>query len=60
LTLTIQNLTKSVALLKDKFSYTDSDINVKLSTRLSASDSQVEIIKAIIDCEVKELSRKRA
>lgn len=60
MTLTIQNLTKSVALLKDKFSYTDSDINVKLSTRLSASDSQVEIIKAIIDCEVKELSRKRA
>jgi len=52
LTLTIQNLTRPVTLLKDKFSYTDSGITVKLSTRLSASNSQVKIIKAIVDCDV--------
>lgn len=58
MTLTIQNLTKSMALLKYKLSYTNSDIYVKLITRLSASNSQVEIIKAIVDCEVEGVEKK--
>lgn len=58
LTLTTQNLTESVAVLKEKFSCKDGDINVKLSTRLSVSNGQVEIVKAIVDCEVEEFEEK--
>jgi hypoxia up-regulated 1 len=60
LTLTTQNLTDSVAVLKDKFSCTDGDINVKLSTRLSASNGQVEVTKLIVDCEVEESEEKES
>ncbi|TVY80538.1 Hypoxia up-regulated protein [Lachnellula suecica] len=58
LTLTTQNLTESVALLKEKFSCTDGDINVKLTTRLSASTGLVEVVKAVVDCEVEEIEGK--
>ncbi|TVY46795.1 Hypoxia up-regulated protein [Lachnellula occidentalis] len=58
LTLTTQNLTESVAVLKDKFGCKDGDINMKLSTRLSASNGQVEIVKAVVDCEVEEIEEK--
>jgi len=60
LTLTTQNLTESVAQLKDKFSCTDGDINLKLSTRLSASNGQVEVTKLIVDCEVEESEEKES
>ncbi|KAK2629219.1 hypothetical protein QTJ16_000039 [Diplocarpon rosae] len=52
LTLTTQNLTESVAHLKEKFACTDGDINIKLSTRLSPSNGEVEILKFVLDCEV--------
>lgn len=58
LTLTTQNLTESVARLKEKFGCTDGDINFKLSTRLSVSNGEVEIIKAVVDCEVEENEEK--
>ncbi|KAH8668033.1 Hsp70 protein-domain-containing protein [Tricladium varicosporioides] len=58
ITITTQNLTDSVARLKDKFSCTDSDINLKLSTRLATSNGQVEIIKLILDCEIEEAEEK--
>ncbi|KAK0125532.1 lumenal Hsp70 protein [Cadophora gregata f. sp. sojae] len=51
LTLTTQNLTESVTQLKEKFSCTDGDINVKLSTRLSPSNGELEVLKLIVDCE---------
>jgi hypoxia up-regulated 1 len=54
LTLTTQNLTESVAHLKEKFSCTDGDINLKLSTRLAVRNGQVEIVKLVLDCEVEE------
>ena len=52
LTLTSQNLTESVARLKDKFGCTDGDINTRLTTRLSPVNGEVEIIKFVVDCEV--------
>ncbi|KAN0106737.1 actin-like ATPase domain containing protein [Hyaloscypha variabilis] len=52
LTLTSQNLTESVSRLKDKFSCTDGDINVRLTTRLSPVNGEVEIVKFVVDCEV--------
>ncbi|CAG8950207.1 hypothetical protein HYFRA_00008444 [Hymenoscyphus fraxineus] len=58
LTLTTQNLTESVARLKEKFGCTDGDINFKLSTRLAISNGEVEIIKAVVDCEVDENEEK--
>jgi hypoxia up-regulated 1 len=58
LTLTTQNLTESVAHLKDKFSCTDGDINLKLRTRLAVSNGQVEIAKLVLDCEVEENGEK--
>lgn len=54
MTLTTQNLTDSVAILKDKFACTDGDINLKLSTRLGISNGEPEIVKLIVDCEVDE------
>ncbi|TVY37928.1 Hypoxia up-regulated protein [Lachnellula subtilissima] len=60
LTLTTQNLTESVAILKDKFGCNDDGINVKLSTRLSTSNGQVEIVKAVVDCEVEEFEEKES
>jgi hypoxia up-regulated 1 len=58
ITLTTQNLTESVAHLKDKFSCTDGDINLKLSTRLAVNNGEVEIIKLIVDCEIEENEEK--
>jgi hypoxia up-regulated 1 len=58
LVLTSQNLTESVAHLKDKFGCTDGDINVKLSTRLATSNGEVEIVKFVVDCEVEEAEEK--
>ena len=52
LIVTTQNLTESVAVLKDKFACSDGDINLKFSTRLSVSSGEPEIIKFVVDCEV--------
>lgn len=57
LTITTQNLTESVAILKQKFGCTDGDINVKLSTRLTSSGSQVDILKLVVDCEVEDTEK---
>jgi hypoxia up-regulated 1 len=57
LKLTTQNLTESVAVLKQKYGCTDADINLKLSTRLSTSNGQVEIQKLIVDCEVEDTDK---
>jgi len=54
LKITTQNLTESVAVLKEKFSCTDADINLKLNTRLSSTDGEVEITRLILDCEVED------
>ncbi|EPE33285.1 Actin-like ATPase [Glarea lozoyensis ATCC 20868] len=58
LTLTTQNLTESLAHLKEKFSCSDGDINLKLSTRLAVNNGQVEIVKLVLDCEVEESEGK--
>jgi hypoxia up-regulated 1 len=58
LALTTQNLTASVTQLKEKFGCTDGDINFRISTRLSPSNSQVEILKAIVDCEAEDTEKK--
>ena len=60
LTLTTQNLTESVARLKDKFGCTDGDINVKLSTRLAPSNGHVEIVRFVVDCEVDVVEEKES
>lgn len=57
LTLTTQNLTDSVAVLKEKFACTDGDINVRLSTRLSASNGEPEIVRLVVDCEVEDTEK---
>lgn len=54
LTVTTQNLTDSVAVIKQKFGCTDADINVRLSTRLTSLGGQVEIQNLVVDCEVEE------
>ncbi|KAI6711442.1 hypothetical protein PZA11_003227 [Diplocarpon coronariae] len=59
LTLTTQNLTESVAHLKEKFACTDNDINIKLSTRLSTSNAEVEILKLVLDCEVETVTEEK-
>ncbi|RDL39405.1 Actin-like ATPase [Venustampulla echinocandica] len=60
LTLTTQNLTESVARLKDKFGCSDADINLKLSARLSTSKGRVEVLKVVVDCEVEETEEKES
>ncbi|EKD19549.1 uncharacterized protein L3040_002571 [Drepanopeziza brunnea f. sp. 'multigermtubi'] len=52
LTLTTSNLTESVTYLKEKFACTDGDILIKLSTRLSPSNGEIEILKFYLDCEI--------
>jgi hypoxia up-regulated 1 len=54
ITITTQNLTESIAQLKTKFGCDDAGINIKLSTRLSPVDGEVEILKLIVDCELEE------
>lgn len=54
MTITTQNLTDSVAVLKNKFGCTDGDINLRLSTRLVSSGGQVDIQKLVVDCEVED------
>ncbi|TAQ90351.1 hypothetical protein B7494_g1334 [Chlorociboria aeruginascens] len=58
LSITTQNLTDSASFLKTKFGCTNSDINLKLSTRLSGTDGEVEILKMILDCEVEDTEDK--
>ena len=55
LTVTTQNLTDSVAVLKNKFGCTDGDINVRLNSRLISSGGQVEVLKLVVDCEVEDV-----
>jgi hypoxia up-regulated 1 len=57
ITVTTQNLTESVAILKDKFGCTDGDINLKLSTRIGTSDGEINIMKLILDCEVEDVEK---
>ncbi|RDW88956.1 actin-like ATPase-containing protein [Coleophoma cylindrospora] len=52
LRITTQNLTASVDVLKDKFACENKDILLKLSTKLSPSTGEVEIMKFFVDCEV--------
>ncbi|KAH7342642.1 Hsp70 protein-domain-containing protein [Rhexocercosporidium sp. MPI-PUGE-AT-0058] len=52
LTLTTQNLTESVTQLKEKYGCTDAGINVKLSSRLSPANGELEVLKLAVDCEV--------
>ena len=54
---TTQNLTESAAELKTKFGCDDAGINVKLSTRLSPVDGEVEIMKLVVDCEVEDTEK---
>jgi hypoxia up-regulated 1 len=54
LKVTTQNLTESRARLRDKFGCTEGDIKMKLSTRLSPSNGEVEILKVVVDCEVED------
>lgn len=58
--LTTQNLTESVAHLKTKFECTDGDINIKLSSRLSPSNGEVEIVSFVLDCEVEIAEEKES
>jgi len=58
LTLTANNLTASVAQLKEKFGCTDGDIDAKFSVRLSAVNGMVEITKAFVGCEVDDTEKK--
>lgn len=60
LTLTSQNLTQGVSRLKDKFGCTDGDINVRLTTRLSPANGEVDIVKFIVDCEVDTSEEKES
>ena len=60
LKLTSQNLTESVARLKEKFSCTDGDINVRLATRLSPINGEVDIVKFVVDCEVDVTEEKES
>lgn len=59
LTVATQNLTESVAYLKEKFACTEDDIRTKLSTRLSPIDGEVEILKFYVDCEVESVSEEK-
>lgn len=52
--ITTQNLTESVALLKEKHSCDNKDIRVHLSTRLSPVTGEMDIMKFVVDCEVEE------
>ncbi|KAM3069520.1 lumenal Hsp70 protein [Clarireedia jacksonii] len=52
--ITTQNLTESVAELKTKYNCENADIKVRLTTRLSPVDGEVEILKFVVDCEVDE------
>ncbi|KAI5288754.1 lumenal Hsp70 protein [Ascosphaera aggregata] len=49
-----QNLTKSVAILTDKFDCNASDISTKLSVRLRPVDGLPEVIEGSVSCEVVE------
>ncbi|KAL5328892.1 hypothetical protein ACEPPN_002401 [Leptodophora sp. 'Broadleaf-Isolate-01'] len=59
LTLTTQNLTESVTQLKEKYGCTDGAINVKLSTRLSPANGELEILKLVVDCEVENVIEEK-
>ena len=58
LEITTQNLTESRARLRDKFGCTEGDIRMKLSTRLSPNNGEVEILKVFVDCEVEDSEEK--
>ena len=52
------NLTASVAQLKEKHGCTDGDILMKLSVHLNPDDSEVQITKAVLQCETEEEEKK--
>ncbi len=56
--LTTSNLNESVAHCKTKFSSTDGDIRVKLSTRLSPRNGEVEIVRYVLECEVEAAEKE--
>ncbi|QSZ28854.1 hypothetical protein DSL72_003359 [Monilinia vaccinii-corymbosi] len=57
--ITTQNLTESVALLKEKHKCEEKDIRVKLTTRLSPVNGEMEVAKLVVDCEA-EVSEKES
>lgn len=57
LTLRTQNLTVSTHVLKEKFGCTDGDINLKLNSRLSATNGEVDITSLVLECEVEDVEK---
>ena len=57
LTVTTHNLNESVAQLKTKFGCDDAGINLRLSTRLSIVDGEIDILKLVLDCEVEDAEK---
>ncbi|KAM0330741.1 hypothetical protein ACHAQA_003693 [Verticillium albo-atrum] len=49
--LTTQNLTETVAALKEKYSCEDSEIQFKVGVKLSGENGEVKIVKAAVECE---------
>ncbi|KAF7893559.1 uncharacterized protein EAF02_001097 [Botrytis sinoallii] len=56
--ITTQNLTDSVALLKEKHNCDNKDIRVHLSTRVSPVNGEMDIVKFVVDCEVEEIEKE--
>ncbi|KAF7864390.1 hypothetical protein EAF04_006524 [Stromatinia cepivora] len=56
--ITTQNLNESVALLKEKHNCDNKDIRVKLSTRVSPINGEMDIMKFVVDCEAEEVEKE--
>jgi hypoxia up-regulated 1 len=56
--ISLKNLTVSVAEMKDKHGCTDGDILAKVGVRLSGTNGEVEITKAVLHCELEEEEKK--
>lgn len=56
--ITTQNLNESVALLKEKHKCENKDIRVKLSTRVSPVNGEMDIMKFVVDCEAEEVEKE--
>lgn len=49
--LATQNLTDTVAALKEKYSCTDSEIQFRVGLKLAADNGEVQAVKAVVECE---------
>ncbi|CAD6447281.1 100af906-1dc9-42f0-bf98-804734147c91 [Sclerotinia trifoliorum] len=56
--ITTTNLNESVALLKEKHKCENKDIRVKLSTRVSPVNGEMDIMKLVVDCEAEEVEKE--